>query len=77
MTAAWVGDKDLACEQLAKPIRGPSNLYLWPIETDAHSGTRFAAIRASRKSSVTLRRKPPSPDAWHNSRFTRVLRALR
>ena len=26
MTAAWVGDKDLACEQLAIAIRGPSNL---------------------------------------------------
>jgi hypothetical protein len=26
MTAAWVGDKDLACEQLATAIRGPSNL---------------------------------------------------
>ena len=26
MTAAWVGDKDLACEELAIAIRGPSNL---------------------------------------------------
>src|SRR5213594_1496080 len=26
MTAAWVGDRDLACEQLTIAIRGPSNL---------------------------------------------------
>ena len=26
MIAAWVGDKDLACEQLAIAISGPSNL---------------------------------------------------
>jgi hypothetical protein len=26
MIAAWVGDKDLACEQLASIIRGPSDL---------------------------------------------------
>jgi tetratricopeptide (TPR) repeat protein len=26
MIAAWIGDKDLACEQLAILIRGPSNL---------------------------------------------------
>jgi TolB-like protein/Tfp pilus assembly protein PilF/predicted Ser/Thr protein kinase len=28
MTAAWVGEKDLACEQLATAVRGPSGLDL-------------------------------------------------
>jgi hypothetical protein len=28
MIAAWVGEKDLACEQLATAVRGPSGLDL-------------------------------------------------
>ena len=46
MIAAWVGEKDLACEQLATAVRGPSglDLSLWPIETDVIVGP--AAWRA-------------------------------
>ena len=39
MIAAWVGDKDLACEQLAIVIRRPSRPQLWPIETAAVLGS--------------------------------------
>ena len=38
MIAAWVGDKDLACEQLAIVIRRPSEPQLWRIETAAVVG---------------------------------------
>ena len=38
MIAAWVGDKDLACEQLAIAIRPPSTNYLWRIEVAAVLG---------------------------------------
>jgi hypothetical protein len=53
MTAAWVGDKDLACETLAKAEQLPGygtitygQLKLMPIRT------RCAAIRSSRKSLI-------------------------
>ena len=38
MIAAWAGDKDLACEQLAIAIRPPSPNHLWRIETAAVLG---------------------------------------
>ncbi len=51
MIAAWVGDKDLACEQLAVAIRPPSRLTLWPIETAAVLGSvaRRSALRENRR----------------------------
>jgi hypothetical protein len=45
MIAAWVGDKDLACEQLAVAIRPPEQAHLWPIETFAVLG--LAAWRSA------------------------------
>jgi len=33
MIAAWTGDKDLACEQLAIAVRPPSNRQLWSTKT--------------------------------------------
>src|SRR5438477_4640771 len=53
MTAAWVGDKDLACEQLAIAIRGPSNLSygqlkLMPLWDPLRGDPRFVKIVASR-----------------------------
>ena len=53
MIAAWVGDKDLACEQLAIVIRRPSNAQLWPIETAAVLGSaaRRPALRENRRRS--------------------------
>jgi hypothetical protein len=52
MTAAWVGDKDLACEQLAIAIRGPSNvcygqLKLMPLWDPLRGDPRFEKIVAS------------------------------
>jgi serine/threonine-protein kinase len=52
MTAAWVGDKDLACEQLAIAIRGPSNLSygqlkLMPLWDPLRGDPRFEQIVAS------------------------------
>ena len=38
MIAAWVGDKNLACEQLATAIRVSKLAQLWPIETAAVLG---------------------------------------
>ena len=36
MIAAWVGEKDFACEQLATAVRGPSGLtHVWRIKTDS------------------------------------------
>ncbi len=32
MIAAWVGDNDLACEQLGVAVRYPGPSQLWPIE---------------------------------------------
>ncbi len=51
MTAAWVGDKDLACEQLAIAIRGPTNLSygqlkLMPLWDPLRGDPRFERIVA-------------------------------
>ena len=52
MIAAWVGEKDLACEQLATAIRDPSGPapHLWRIKTDAIVGpaARRAVLRKNR-----------------------------
>jgi hypothetical protein len=50
--AAWIGDKDLACEQLAIAIRGPSNLSygqlkLMPLWDPLRGDPRFEKIVAS------------------------------
>jgi TolB-like protein/Tfp pilus assembly protein PilF/predicted Ser/Thr protein kinase len=50
--AAWIGDKDLACEQLAIAIRGPSNLSygqlkLMPFWDPLRGDPRFEKIVAS------------------------------
>jgi TolB-like protein/Tfp pilus assembly protein PilF len=50
--AAWIGDKDLACEQLAIAIRGPSNLSygqlkLMPFWDPLRGDPRFEQIVAS------------------------------
>jgi serine/threonine protein kinase/tetratricopeptide (TPR) repeat protein len=52
MTAAWVGDKDLACEQLAIAVRPPSvvsygQLKLLPCWDPLRGDPRFEAIVAS------------------------------
>jgi serine/threonine protein kinase/tetratricopeptide (TPR) repeat protein len=52
MIAAWIGDKDLACEQLAIAIRGPSNLSygqlkLMPFWDPLRGDPRFETIVAS------------------------------
>jgi tetratricopeptide (TPR) repeat protein len=52
MIAAWVGDKDLACEQLALAIRGPSGLTygelkLLPLWDPLRGDPRFEQIVAS------------------------------
>ena len=52
MIAAWVGDKDLACEQLASIIRGPSDLSygqlkLMPFWDPLRGDPRFEEIVAS------------------------------
>jgi tetratricopeptide (TPR) repeat protein len=52
MIAAWVGDKDLACEQLASIIRGPSDLSygqlkLMPFWDPLRGDPRFEKIVAS------------------------------
>jgi serine/threonine-protein kinase len=47
--AAWVGEKDLACEQLAIAVRPPSNITYGELKL-MPCGTRCAAIRASKKS---------------------------
>ena len=53
MIAAWVGEKDLACEQLAIALRGPSNLSygqlkLMPLWDPLRGDPRFVKIVASR-----------------------------
>jgi len=53
MIAAWIGDKDFACEQLAIAIRGPSNLSygqlkLMPFWDPLRGDPRFVKIVASR-----------------------------
>src|SRR5437773_5582911 len=52
ITAAWIGDKDLACEQLAIALRGPSNLSygqlkLMPLWDPLRGDPRFEKIVAS------------------------------
>jgi len=52
MIAAWIGDKDLACEQLAMAIRGPSGLSygqlkLLPFWDPLRGDPRFEQIVAS------------------------------
>src|SRR6266699_6242602 len=52
MIAAWVGDKDIACEQLAIAIRNPSDLSyaqlkLFPFWDPLRGDPRFEAIVAS------------------------------
>ena len=54
MIAAWVGEKDLACEQLAAAVRCPTSgmrPQLWRIETDAVVGSaaRRPALRKNRR----------------------------
>jgi hypothetical protein len=52
MIAAWVGDKDFACEQLAMAIHGPSSLSygqlkLMPVWDPLRGDPRFEKIVAS------------------------------
>jgi tetratricopeptide (TPR) repeat protein len=52
MTAAWVGEKDLACEQLARALAGPSSLTygelkLLPMWDPLRGDPRFEQIVAS------------------------------
>ena len=52
MIAAWVGDKDLACEQLASALSGPSGLTygelkLMPLWDPLRGDPRFEEIVAS------------------------------
>ena len=61
MIAAWVGEKDLACEQLAIAVRPPSPLDIRPLETRCRSGTPCAAIRASKKIVASLAPKRAAP----------------
>ena len=51
MIAAWVGDKDLACEQLAVATQLPGTPQLRPIETAAPVGPapRRSALRKNRR----------------------------
>ena len=71
MIAAWVGDKDLACEQLAIAISGPSNLgygelKLSPFWDPLRGDPRFDKIVAS------LAPKMIEIDARHSGRKTQV-----
>ncbi len=50
MIAAWVGDKDLACEQLAIAARLPGGVSYGKLSC-CRFGTRCAAIRVLKKSS--------------------------
>jgi hypothetical protein len=52
MIAAWVGDKDLACEQLALALSGPNGLTfgelkLMPLWDSLRGDPRFEKIVAS------------------------------
>ena len=54
MIAAWVGEKDLACEQLATAVRCPTSgmrSQLWRIKTDAVLGpaARRSVLRKNRR----------------------------
>ena len=49
--AAWAGEKDLACEQLARAVRPPGGCRLSYGELKLMPfGIRYAASRASRRS---------------------------
>jgi len=58
--AAWVGDKDLACEQLASIIRRPSDLSygglkLLPYWEPLRGDPRFEKIVEEAKQPITLK----------------------
>jgi len=60
MIAAWIGDKDLACEQLANVVRCPSDLSygqlkLLPYWDPLRGDPRFEKILEESKKSVTLK----------------------
>jgi hypothetical protein len=60
MIAAWVGDKDLACEQLASAIRRPSDLSygqlkLLPYWDPLRGDPRFEKIVEDAKQPVALK----------------------
>jgi len=60
MIAAWVGDKDLACEQLAIAVRSPSGLSygelkLSPFWDPLRGDTRFEKLIENAKKPVALR----------------------
>jgi serine/threonine-protein kinase len=60
MIAAWVGDKDLACEQLASVIRRPSSLSygqlkLWPFWDPLRGDPRFEKLVEESKQPVALK----------------------
>ena len=63
MIAAWVGEKDLACEQLATAIRYPTSRapQLWRIKTDAVVGP------AARRSALRKNRRLPRAKVAHAS----------
>jgi TolB-like protein/Tfp pilus assembly protein PilF len=65
MIAAWVGDKDLACEQLAGAIRRPSDLSygqlkLLPYWDPLRGDPRFEKILEESKNPVTLTTSSPT-----------------
>ena len=65
--AAWVGDKDLACEQLASIIRRPSNvsygqLKLLPFWDPLRGDPRFEKIVEEAKQPVALRIASDDPE---------------
>jgi hypothetical protein len=60
MIAAWVGDKDLACEQLASIIRRPSSpnygqLKLLPFWDPLRGDPRFEKLIEESKQPVALK----------------------
>jgi serine/threonine-protein kinase len=60
MIAAWVGDKDLACEQLAAAIRYPSSLSygqlkLFPFWDPLRGDPRFAELLEESKKPIDLK----------------------
>ena len=74
MIAAWAGEKDIALQYLAanaQSARRVQRCDLRRIKVDCPSGTRSAAIRASRKSSPRSRRKK-----LHRQQSSKVLRCL-
>jgi hypothetical protein len=59
MIAAWVGDRDLACEQLAASLRNPSHLNygelkLMPYWDPLRGDRRFENIVEEAKRPLTL-----------------------